>query len=170
MTLRQWFGPVFRAHDAVTHAGFLLAQLCLLIIVAAYSYEIVARYLFGAPTWWSNEAVAYAICIGTFLALPEVTRRRGHIAITFVIETLPKRFETGINAAIPVIAASTCLVIGWICLEANLQHWARGEMLVRVRPVPKLWLSVFLTYGFVSAGLHFARQIGVRPAAGGAIV
>lgn len=146
------------AHDALTKAGFGLAQLCLLTIVLSYCYEIVARYFFNSPTWWSNEVVAYALCIGTFLALPEVTRAKGHIAIDFLVDMVGPRHRPLVNIMIALISGATCLVIAWLFLQANISQFQRGEMLVRVKPLPKVWLSVWLTYGFASAGLHFLRH------------
>lgn len=156
--LRRAARALAALHDGTTVTGFRAAQVCLVVIVASYCYETIARHAFAAPTWWSNEVVAYALCIGTFLALPEVTRRRGHIAITFATDALPPRAQAWLQPLLAVVAGATCLFVAWICLRANISHWDRGEMLVRVRPIPKLWLSVFLTWGFLLAGLHFLRQ------------
>lgn len=163
MAMRAIFVRLGEAHDRLTSATFFLAQLCLVAIVFAYSYETVARYFFSAPTWWSNEVVAFALCIGTFLALPQVTREAGHIAITFVIDILPDPTARHVHIALAIASGLVCLLVAWICLKANITHFLRDEMLVRVRPVPKLWLSVWLTYGFLSAGLHFLRQMANPP-------
>ncbi|MGB3405942.1 MAG: TRAP transporter small permease [Jannaschia sp.] len=145
-------------HDGLTRFGFALAQLCLLAIVFSYCYETVARYFFNAPTWWSNEIVAYALCIGTFLSLPEVTRRGGHISITFLTDLLPPGPRSWVTRALSILAGGVCLWVGWILLDMNLTQFVREEMLVRVKPIPKVWISVWITYGFLSAGLHFLRH------------
>lgn len=151
------------AHDRLTSISFILAQFCLFVIVFSYSYETISRYFFSAPTWWSNEVVAYALCIGTFLALPHITRERGHIAITFLIELLPPRGSKLANMMLAIFSSVVCLFVAWICLNANISHFTKWEMMVRVRPIPKLWLSMWLTYGFFSAGLHFLRFAWHRP-------
>lgn len=148
------------AHDRLTSGTFVAAQFCLFVIVFSYSYEIVARYFFRAPTWWSNEIVAYALAIGTFLALPKVTRDGGHIAITFLIEILPVRRASQAQIAIALMAACVCLFVAWLCLNASITHIVRNEMIVRVRPIPKFWISIWLVYGFASSGLHFLRMAG----------
>lgn len=163
MAMRAVFARLGDAHDRLTSATFVLAQFCLVAIVCAYSYETVSRYFFSAPTWWSNEVVAFALCIGTFLALPHVTREAGHIAITFLIDILPGSKARYVHVALAIVSGLVCLLVAWICLKANITHFLRDEMLVRVRPVPKLWLSVWLTYGFLSAGLHFLRQVTNPP-------
>lgn len=161
--MRSIVSRLTRLHDALTDTGFMLAQLCLFAIVFAYGYETVARYFFSAPTSWSNEIVAYALCIGTFLAFPEVSRRGGHITITFVLEYLRPAVARWANVVIALVSAAICLTVAWICIKANVQQYVREEMLVRVNPIPKVWISVFLSYGFLSSGIFFLRQAFVRP-------
>jgi TRAP-type C4-dicarboxylate transport system permease small subunit len=146
-----------RAHDALTAVGFLAAKLCLVVIVVSYTYEIVARYFFLAPTSWSNEAVSYALCIGTFLAMPELTRRRGHIAISFVIESLSERAARALAIAIAVVSGLVCLFVAGLSFEENIRQVVHEVMLVRVDPIPKVWISSWITFGFLSSGLHFLR-------------
>jgi TRAP-type C4-dicarboxylate transport system permease small subunit len=146
------------AHDRLSAFSYQIAQICLCAIVFAYSYETIARYFFAAPTSWSNELVAYALCVGTFMALPEVTRSAGHIAITFVIEALPQAARHRLNVALALLSAAVCLFVAWICLRTNIVHFSRQEMTVGVNPIPKWVISIWLTYGFASSGLHFLRQ------------
>lgn len=147
-----------QAHDRLSYATYVLAQLCLLVIVASYSFETISRYVFAAPTSWSNVVVGYALCIGTFLALPYVTRIGGHIAITFLSDALPPDASAALKAALAFGSAIICLFVAWICLRMNIQHFATNEMTVGVHPVPKGWISIWLTYGFASSGLHFLRH------------
>ena len=68
--------------DAITKAFFFLASLALGLIVVIFSFEIIMRYFFAAPTSWATDTVTFLFCASLMLALPEVTRRL---------------FETGIN-------------------------------------------------------------------------
>jgi TRAP-type C4-dicarboxylate transport system permease small subunit len=153
-------GRLCRAHDAVTDAGFFLARLCLVGIVAAYTYETVARYFFAAPTSWSNEVVSYALCIGTFLAMPELTRRGGHITISFALEMAPARIVRVALPALAVASGAVCLFVAWLSLQENIRQVVNEVMLVRVQPVPKVWISSWITYGFLSSALYFFRAAG----------
>jgi len=47
-----------RTLDGLTRLGAIVAAISLAIIVASYAYEVVARYAFDAPTWWSAELVS----------------------------------------------------------------------------------------------------------------
>jgi len=154
-----------RAHDAVTTLGFDLAKLCLVVIVASYVYETVARYFFAAPTAWSGEIVSYALCIGVFLALPELTRRKGHIAITFLLEALPPAAARVLAGAIALVSGLVCLLVAWISLQENIRQFMGDVQLVKVYPFGKVWISSWITFGFLSAGIYFLRSLGGGPSA-----
>lgn len=148
-----------KAHDELTKIGFHLSKFCLVVIVGAYTYETVARYFFSAPTWWSNEVVGYALCISVFLGMPELTRRKGHIAITFTLETLPPGAALKLSFVLNLISALVCLLVAWVSLEANIHQIANDVMLVRVKPIPKIWISAWITYGFFSSAIYFLRSL-----------
>ena len=161
--LRRNLAGLGLAHDRLSVFSFALAQICLLVIVFSYSYETVARYFLGAPTRWSNEVVAYALSLGMFLALPEVTRRGGHIAITAIFDALPPTARARLGRVVAFASAAVCLFVAWICLQTTIQHVTRYDMTVGVTPIPKFWLSMWLPYGFGSAGLHFLRHAFGQP-------
>ena len=73
-------------HDAITRCGYQLAALIVILIAGSYCYEVAARYFFNSPTDWANALVAYLLCAVIFLAMPEQTRRRAHIAITILVD------------------------------------------------------------------------------------
>lgn len=149
----------FKIHDLLTRFSFVLGTLCLVVIVFSYSYETVARYFFSAPTSWSNEVVGYALCIGLFLVLPELTRTRGHIAITFVAEALPDAATRYLETTLNFISGVTCIAVAWFSIEENIRQISNEVMLVTTTPIPKILISVWMSYGFLSAGLYFFRAL-----------
>ena len=66
----------------------ILSALLLAAIVGLFVMEIFMRYAMNAPTKWSNDVISFIMPAMIFLALPEVTRRKQHIAITFLVEAL----------------------------------------------------------------------------------
>ena len=81
-TLARW-------HDGLTRFGFYLGGATLCGIVVCFWIEVVARYFFNAPTLWSSSIVAYCLCLSASLAMPELARTRGHIAISVLQDSLP---------------------------------------------------------------------------------
>lgn len=147
-----------RWHDASSRWLFRLAGAALLLAVALYAFEVVARYLFDAPTTWSTEAVQYALAILIFCALPDVTRRSAHVAIDIVPDSLPPRTR-GILARInALIAALTTGVAAWIVAGESLRQFDKGLMTNAANPIPRWWITALIALGLASAALHFLRQ------------
>ena len=74
-----------RVHDGLTEASRHAGAFALAVIVFAYCFEVMSRYIFNAPTTWASELVSYAFCISVFLLLPHLTQTRGHVAVTIVM-------------------------------------------------------------------------------------
>jgi TRAP-type C4-dicarboxylate transport system permease small subunit len=160
---RATLAPLLRAHDAITSIGFEISKLCLVVIVFSFSYEVVARYFFGAPVWWANEVVSYALCIGVFLAMPEVTRRNGHVAVTVIPEILPLKYRAILMACIQAVGFLACIAIAWMSLNQNVSQYLRDAMIIAaVRPIPKVYISVWITFGFISSAIYFLRNLDLR--------
>ncbi|MGE0747687.1 MAG: TRAP transporter small permease [Rhodospirillales bacterium] len=152
-------------HDAVTMATFQLSRVCLGIVLFSYCFEVVARYFFNAPQWWADEAVSYGLCIGAFTMLPYVTKEKGHVAVTLIVERLspgPARVWTWM---IYLVGFLTCALATWICLDETVRQIVDDVYLMKVRPLPKWWISIFLVYGFGSSALYFLRLLSPRQAA-----
>ena len=157
-----------RVHDGLTDVSFQFSKLCLGIIVFAYCFEVAARYLFNAPTWWADEAVSYSLCIGCFTMMPHVTREKGHVAVTLIVDMLPPARARPIYWFIYLLGFLACAFAAWISLDENIRQIVKDVYLMKVKPVPKYWISVWITYGFASSALYFLRMLDYRKIAAGA--
>ena len=164
MTLARG-GPFTRLaawHDAVTRAGAVIGAGALGLMVAAYVFEVVARYFLSAPTSWATESVNYLLCAMIFLLAPELTRQRKHIAITFILERMPIRTRTASDRTFAVIGCATCVAATLVSLDSNIQQYLENVVTQAAQPIPKWTVSAFITYGFANAALHFLRQAFAR--------
>jgi TRAP-type C4-dicarboxylate transport system permease small subunit len=57
-----------------------------LVAVLVTGYEVLLRYVFGAPTIWAHEMTILLCAIGYLLAGAYTLERRGHIAITLLYD------------------------------------------------------------------------------------
>ncbi len=149
-------------HDKITDVGFQLGILCLAIILFAYSFEVISRYFFSAPTWWADEAVSYSLCIGCFLMMPHVTREKGHVAVTFLIDLLPAKKAKVAYWFIYLMCFVACALATWINLDENIRQVVKDVHMMKVKPFPMYYISVFLTFGFGMSALHFLRFLDYR--------
>jgi TRAP-type C4-dicarboxylate transport system permease small subunit len=154
-------------HDAITSASFAGAAAVLGAIAFSFCYEVTARYFFAAPTSWANSFVSYLLCVAIFLAVPELTRRRAHVAINLLLDRLSPKRATLLNRVIRAASAAACLLATWITANATLDQIYLGITTISTYPIPKWWVSIFIPYGMLSAGLYFLRDLLSDDAGGG---
>ncbi|SDU15485.1 TRAP transporter small permease [Stappia sp. ES.058] len=146
-------------HDRTSRGLFLLAGCGLVAATALYVFEVVARYVFDAPTTWSGEAVQYALAVVIFCALPEITRTRAHVAIDLVPEAAGPRAALWLGRFNLAVAATACGVSGWIVAGEAVKQFQRGLMTNAANPIPRWWITAVIALGLSSAAVHLARQL-----------
>jgi TRAP-type C4-dicarboxylate transport system permease small subunit len=146
-------------HDRLTVAGFAGAGACVGLITVSFWYEVVARYFFGAPTIWAYAVASYVLCPMIFLAIPEMTRRGAHIAVSYLADGLPERYRRPLSLAVLLAAALVCLLGAWITGAETWRQYVREIETISAFPVQKWWISLFIPYGLLSSALHFLRQL-----------
>ena len=146
-------------HDALTSASFVASAIVLGGIAFSFCYEVAARYLFSAPTSWANAFVSYLLCAAIFLAIPELTRRRAHVAINLLLDRLTPPRALMLNRLIRFAGAGACLLATWISANATLDQINLGIETISAYPVPKWCVSIFIPYGMLSSGLYFLRDL-----------
>lgn len=155
----QTWGRILTLHDAVTRASFAASAVILALIAVSFSYEVVARYYFDAPTSWANAFVAYFLCASIFLAVPELTRRRSHVAVTLLLDRASPASRAVLQRIILATGAGACLLATWITANATGEQIAMGIDTISAYPVPKWLVSIFIPYGMLSSGLYFIRHL-----------
>jgi C4-dicarboxylate transporter, DctQ subunit len=150
---------LLRMVDGITRAGYGAALLILAFMALAFCYEVGSRYFFSAPTRWISDYAAYGLCVTVFLTVPEISRARAHVAITFLVDGLSARRARTLRRLIALVATVACLFAAWISADENIRQFAAGEETVATIPIPRWWISIFITYGFLGAGIHFLRQV-----------
>lgn len=151
--------PLTRLQDSVTKFSFYVACACMLAILVIMNSEIVLRYFLNAPTKWSADLVTYLLLVAIALGLPEVTRVRGHIAITIVGEHLRtasarKTVDFFRSVATLAIVGAT----GAIILVTATKEFQSGVQTVAAFQIPKWLLNGVLAYGFLSSAAYLLRH------------
>jgi TRAP-type C4-dicarboxylate transport system permease small subunit len=147
-------------HDWITKAGFAVATALVALIAAEFCYEVVVRYFFDAPTAWTYDVGCFFLAAVIFLSLPEMTRRRAHIHVNLIFDTLPARGARILRYAIGLLALAACLIAAWITGSETWRQYSEGVWTLTALPIPKWWVSILLPYGLFNSALHFLRQLG----------
>ena len=144
-------------HDFLTTLAAALAGIGLIAIVTAYVYEVVTRYVFDSPTAWVSDFVSYALAATVFLALPKVTRDKGHVAVTVLVDALPDRVADTLYVVLSSLGFAGLAFASWISLQENIRQYQKGIETLAIVAIPQWWVSGFITFGLLLSALYVLR-------------
>ena len=110
------------------------------IAVFVYFYEVIARYVFNAPTNWAHEGMYLMFGMQYLIAGSYAMLTESHVRVDILYAPLPRRKKAWTDLATSVfffIFAGTLLVTGWIFAmdslavptgNALISDYARGEI------------------------------------------
>jgi len=105
----------------------ILAALLLVPLVLATTWEVVARYAFGAPTIWAYE-VGYTLTGSHFMLALAYTLREGeHIRIDVLSGNLPPWVRRSIDLLVYALVLPILLWITWTLWGYASSGYLRGE-------------------------------------------
>lgn len=145
--------------DRITEWAAMLACIGLSLIVTFYVYEVVTRYVFNSPTAWVSDFVSYALCACVFLALPKVTKDKGHVAVTILVDIMPPKVAGLFHNAVSLIGFSCLAVAAYVSLQENLRQYSKNIETLAIIPVPQWWISSFITFGLALSSLYMLRHV-----------
>lgn len=149
---------LYSIQDFITKIAGILGGISLALIVISYVYEVVTRYIFSSPTAWVSDFVSYALCASIFLALPMVTKDKGHVAVTILMDLMPAKIADIVYRLINVVGFLYLGFSAWISLHENIRQFSKGiDTLARI-PVPQWWISSFITFGLGMSALYMLRH------------
>ena len=99
------------------------------VMIAAVFYEVVMRYLFNAPTFWSEALARSAMVWLVLLGMALGIRYQEHIRVDFVISLLPRAWQGAaavVRYLIALAFAAVMLVYGVLLAVPNLDQELPG--------------------------------------------
>lgn len=148
--------------DQVTKLSYNLSALAMAAMLCLIINEVVMRYFFNAPTTWSSDANQWLFALTVMLALPEITRVNGNVAITVILERMPYHRKDILSRILAIISFVACMLALYITGTETLRQVSGDISTTWVRPIPKWWISVVIPFGFLLTSIHFLR-IGLKP-------
>jgi len=145
---------LFRTLERVADALMIALFAMIFGLVLA---QIVCRYLFDSPLVWSEELARMAFMWLGMLAWSLGSRRRSHIAITFVADRLPEAARLALAIAIQVAIIFFCALLTWHGATLTARN-------VGLPTVTLPWIDFALVYAIVPVGaammiLYALREI-----------
>jgi len=100
-------------------------------------YTVIMRYLFSAAPMWGEEYSVYLVVWGALLGCSVAQREGRHIAVNFIYDSVPSRFQQIFNIGSAVISLAFCIFwvysgflldrmylrTGWLSLNSEMPLW-----------------------------------------------
>lgn len=142
--------PAFveRCGDLLTKICLAIAGVALICIVLVNGANVTARYVFGKPFSWAEEAMLFMMILAVFSGAIAVTWRNMHIRIDTFVDLMPPAAR---RAALVIGAlASIGVIAAIVYASANLLHVLhlldqRSDALDMPAWFPQSFLTVSLT-------------------------
>ena len=105
-----------RAIDALAIVTFSGILLCVLL-------QVFFRYVLNSPLTWSEELARYLFIWCAFLGWIVASRKRSHLAMTFVVDRMPPRAQAAIGVAIELATILFAWILGTRGARLVANNW-----------------------------------------------
>lgn len=149
--------------DICARAGEILVVL----IAAMMFYEVVARYVFRAPTSWTQDVAVTAQVWFTYMGMAYVLRHRELIRITAFLVKLGPTYRKVLEGFSLIVIATFCVIATVYGTDTVLDSIRLGRRQPTMLEMPN-WISeVPVVIGFCLLGLQAVAEfirLPFRPA------
>lgn len=90
-----------------------LGMVVLVVMLSVISYQVFARYVLEAPTFWSEELARFLMAWVTMLGSAALIRKNDHIAVDFFVNRLPLAGQRFAHFVCDLLTLGTCGLLGY---------------------------------------------------------
>lgn len=102
-----------RVADAVERLLDALLLLAIAVMVVSICWQVFGRFVLNHSPGWTEEVARFLMAWITLLGSAAVLRRRGHIAVTFVIDLLPRPVALAVGLLRDLLILVMAGALGW---------------------------------------------------------
>lgn len=136
----------------------MLVALALALIFVIVFANVVGRYGFGSSFAWVEETARHLMILGTFCGAGLALREGRLVAITTLIDVLPRPMRLAVRWAIVAIMAVFMAVLVWLGIKFVAFGWPKETMSTGIsRGIPYLAIPLGCALFLINLAL-FARR------------
>ncbi|MBF9020024.1 MULTISPECIES: TRAP transporter small permease subunit [unclassified Roseobacter] len=114
--------------DKLTLVTSRLTMIAIAVIVMVMFYEVVARYVFSAPTLWANEMSLWIAAFVFLFAGQYAMQQRSHIRIYVIYDMMPRWAQKTADVISVVLIVFFAFALVWGGYNDAAARWARMEV------------------------------------------
>lgn len=137
-----------RVADFTTRLALVVAVAMLVVAAATGFYQVLTRFVFNAPSTWSEVLTRSAMIWCVFLAMAACFRWGYMMAVEVIYQLVPRRCLL----LVEVTVALACLLVLWILLYYGIAMTLR----VSSQTLSGLYISIAWIYAAIPVGAAFS--------------
>jgi TRAP-type C4-dicarboxylate transport system permease small subunit len=118
-----------------------LAALCMAGLLITLGLQVFTRYVLNDPFSWTEEVARYLYVYIVFLGTSAAVSDRSHVAIGFLVATLPRPLQWAVSLGINLLILFLLANLIWWGWVATVRQWSIPLMVLEI---PYAWV-----YGIV---------------------
>jgi tripartite ATP-independent transporter DctM subunit len=152
-----------RAHaqDPIEWAAEVVVVVALVAEVIAMFGNVISRSFFDTSLLWSLEVGELALVVMTFLGGAIAYPRNEHMALHAVVQLLPQRWHSRIEAFCHWQVFAMALFGCWLAWQMMLSRWDERTIYMGLRAV---WFAVPMIAGMALLAYFAVKRILLKPA------
>lgn len=141
--------------DTLSSISGKVAMVALCLMVAVVTFEVIARYIFNSPTFWSVEVSEYLLVTLAFLSLAYVLTQNGHIRLELVYTRFTGKTRKIMECISHFFGVILCAIFVWQGLALAIWSFTKHEIENSVLGTPVFVGEAVMVLGFCIFGLQF---------------
>jgi tripartite ATP-independent transporter DctM subunit len=160
---------VVRAIDRISAFAGAIASVALAAMTVIVCYEVIARYVFNAPTTWVTEISTYLFVAVVFLGLAEAQRANAHIQVEILVDRLGPEQRAFVELVGLWLGVLFVVIAAWHSARFTFLEYVHDARDWGLLGTPQWLPQVSLTIGYVLFVAALLRDIfRLRPPAAAA--
>ena len=139
------------------HAEEVIAGVCVVVMTVLVFFQVVMRYVFHAPTSWSDEIAVYAMVWSVYISTSWAVRERAHIRVMNLINLFPTKIALALTMLSDLIWFAFAIFLTWQSVLLHVSMWDM-QFDSPVLGIAQKWPYLCLVFGF---GLMTLRMVQV---------
>ena len=149
---------LFDASGRIAQALAVVTKLLLALVVLLVAADVASRNL-AKPIAWSVSLTEYLLIYITFLPMPALVRRKGHVCADFIRTAMPLRLQRIVETGVYLLCLGICVYLGWIASGSALATLHSGAYDVRTFDMPRWLIYAPMALGLWLSAFEFLRYL-----------
>jgi TRAP-type C4-dicarboxylate transport system permease small subunit len=137
----------------------MIARLMIGALIVIVVSDVAFRNAGLRPLAWAVNSSELLLLYITFLSMPWLVRRKGHVSVDFLRVALPPAAKQRLSKAVYAACIVLCLYLGWVALSSMLLAIERSTFEMRTFDIPKWVVFLPMVVAFGMSAVEWLRYL-----------